>query len=289
MATPGDQVKSVLTTDEKIDAGGKAPEARILNFLPPEVHVQITKHTAKTDEVLVRLERFFRSTSNVESFLAPLQYSASLVSYLQKGIHARSASTAAALNDVVGSWRNTLRLLQIPVLYTVLRQLLSQASSGRGDPLVWRINVAQCILYLIYQLLENVAHLIDLGILSSIAVPIPLYRNQTTLYLHSNRFWLLGTSCDLLRLAREAQLKRHRHEVSSSGKQTDSKESAEQEKADATRWWNELQIAACTWPLCLHWSLMHGLSNFNDGVIGVLGLLASYETLRERWQETEFG
>jgi hypothetical protein len=289
MATPGDQVKSSLTADEKIDANGKAPEAKILNSLPPEVHIQIAEKSGKTDEVLVRVERYFRSTSNVESFLAPLQYAASLISYLQEGIHPRSASTAAALNVVVGSWRNTLRLLQIPVLYTVLRQLLLQAPSARGDPLVWQINVAQCVIYLIYQLLENVAHLIDLGVLSSTTVPISIYRNQTMLYLHSNRFWLLGVSCDLLRLAREAQLKRSMRRVSSTGKHADSKLSAEQEKADTTRWWNELQTAGCTWPLCLHWSLVSGLCSFNDGVIGGLGLLASYQTLRQRWKETKAG
>lgn len=288
MAAPGDLAKSGIATNEKLNAGVKPPTPQLADYLPLEARVQIARYAARTDEVLVRIQRLFASTSNVESFLAPLQYSACLVSYLHSGLPSRPASTAAALNDVVGSWRNTLRLLQIPVLYTLLRDLLSEASSSRGDLLIWRINVAQCILYLVYQLLENIAHLIDLGVLSSSTLPIPLYRRQTTLWLHSNRFWLLGISCDLLRLAREAMLERSRRKVSSKGTRTDPKLPAEQEKAD-TKWWNELTMAGCTWPLCLHWSLENGLSKFNNGVIGVLGVLASYETLRQRWEETKAG
>jgi hypothetical protein len=287
MATPGNLAKSGTAINEKLTAGAKPSDSTVLLFLPLEVRGQITRYAAGTDEVLVRLERFFTSTANIETLLAPLQYSACLFSYLQKDLHARSASTAAALNDVVGSWRNTLRLLQIPVLYTLLRQLLSEAVSARGDMLVWRINVAQCVLYLTYQFLENIAHLVELGVFSSSTVPVPLYRDQTTLWLHSNRFWLLGISCDLLRLAREAQLQRSRRQVSSSGEGNDAKVSPEQEKAETTRWWHELTTAGCTWPLCLHWSLENGLSKFNDGVIGVLGILASYESLRQRWEETK--
>lgn len=289
MATPGELAKSGITTNTKLNAGAKPPDSKLLNVLPSEVRGQIIRYAARTDEVLVRLERFFTSTSNVESFLAPLQYSACLISYLQKDLHARSASTAAALNDVVGGWRNTLRLLQIPVLYTVLRQLLSEAASTRGDLLIWRINVAQCMLYLVYQLLENVAHLIELGVFSSSTVPINLYQNQTTLWLHSNRFWLLGVSCDLLRLAREAQLQRSRRKVSSNSKEKDPTISAEQEKADTEKWWHELTMAGFTWPLCLHWSLENGLSRFNNGIIGLLGVLASCETLRQLWEDTKAG
>lgn len=286
MATPGNLAKSGIATNEKPNANAKTPDSPLLNFLPLEVRGQITRYAAGTDEFLIRLERFFTSTVNVETLLAPMQYSACLFSYLQKDLHARSASTAAALNDVVGGWRNTLRLLQIPMLYKILRQLLSEAASARGDLLVWRINVAQCVLYLIYQFLENIAHLVELGVFSSSAVPVPLYRNQTTLWLHSNRFWLLGISCDLLRLAREAQLQRARQKVNSTSKEKDPNISAEQDKAESSKWWHELTMAGCTWPLCLHWSLENGLSKFNNGVVGLLGVAASYETLRQRWEDT---
>lgn len=288
MAAPEDLAKSGIATDKKLNAGIDYPSPKVASYLPLEVRLQVTKYAARADETLIRLQRLFTSTSNIESFLAPLQYSACLVSYLQKGLPSRTGSTAAALNDVVGSWRNTLRLLQIPVLYTILRQLLSESSSAHGDLLIWQINVAQCILYLIYQVQENIAHLIDLGVLASSTVPIPLYRNQTTLWLHSNRFWLLGISCDLLRLTREAMLERFRRKSRSTGKQTNPEIVAAQGSVDA-KWWHELTMAGCTWPLCLHWSLQHGLSKFNDGVIGVLGLLASYETLRQQWEETKTG
>jgi hypothetical protein len=292
MAAPGDLVKSEIATNEKLTAGKEPPLASsgLANYLPVEVRTQIARSAAKADEVLIRLQRLFTSTANVESFLAPLQYSACLVSYLQKDIHPRSASTAAALNTVVGSWRNTLRLLQIPVLYTLLRQLLSETASSRGDLLIWQINVAQCILYLVYQLQENVAHLVELDILSSSTLPIPLYRDQTTLWLHSNRFWLLGISCDLLRLTREAMLERSRRKIASTSEQTDSDPElfSEQERVDK-KWWNELVTAGFTWPLCLNSSLENGLSKFNDGVVGALGVFANFETLRQRWEETKSG
>lgn len=75
--------------------------------------------------------------------------------------------------------------------------------------------------------------------------------------------------------------------MTSNGEEKDAKVSAEQEKADSTRWWHEVTTAGCTWPLCLHWALENRLSKFNDGVIGILGILASYESLRQRWEETK--
>lgn len=282
MAAPADLAKAGIPSDQNPTAGAKPPIYALAGYLPLEVRKQAFQYLARTDEALIRLQRLFLTTANIETVLAPLNYTLYLLGYLQKGLRSRSASTAAVLNDLVGSARNTLRLVQLPVLYTLLRTLLSQPSSERGDLTIWRINVVQCVLYLIYQLLENVAHLIDLGVLASSSVPIPLYRTQAILWLHSNRFWFAGISCDLVRLAREAILARSRSKSSSREKE------AEQENADK-KWRNELAASGFTWPLTLHWSLEHGISQINDGVIGVFGLLASWETLRQRWEETKTG
>jgi Peroxisomal biogenesis factor 11 (PEX11) len=285
MASPADLAKTGIPSDPKPTAGTKFPTSKLAGYLPLEVRRQASQYLAKTDETLIRLQRLFLTTANVETVLAPLNYTLYLLCYVQNGLPSRSASTAIVLNDLVGSARNTLRLLQLPVLYTLLRTLLSQSSSDRGDLTIWRVNVVQCALYIIYQLLENVAHLIDLGVLASSSVPIPLYRTQATLWMHSNRFWFLGISCDLVRLAREAILARSGVE---SGKNEKNATSPEEEEA-SKKWRNELAASGFTWPLTLHWSLEHGISHVNDGVIGVFGLLASWEMLRQRWEETKSG
>ena len=284
MAEPGDVAKTGIPTESaKIDAGAKP--SKLASHLPLEVRIQFSKYAAKADEILIRLQRFFTTTANVETFLATLNYTLYLLIYAQKA--SRPSPAAAVLNGLrfVEGARNSLRLLQLPVLYTLLRTLLSQPLSSRGDAVIWHINVTQCAFNILYQLLENVAYVIELGFLSSSSIPIVLYRTQSTLWLHSNRFWLAGITCDLARLAREAILERR--QTSSKGKRM-IRTKDEQEKIYA-HWWNELTMAGCTWPLVLNWSLENGLSMVNDGVIGTLGVLASFETLRQRWEETKTG
>lgn len=286
MAAPGESARSSIPTeDAKINAGAKPPTSKLAGYLPREVRVQASEYAAKTDEILIRLQRLFSTSANIETFLTTLNYALYLLVYSQKGLPTRSYTSATALNDFVSAARNSLRLLQLPVLYTLLRTLLSQDASSRGDTVVWRIQVVQSILNILYQVLENVAHLIELNVLSSRSVPFALYGNQSTLWLHSNRFWLAGITCDLLRLAREAVLERRR--VNRNGKQK-VRTREEQEGIDK-QWWDELTMAGCTWPLVLHWSLENGLGMVNDGVIGAMGLAASWGSLRQRWQETKNG
>jgi hypothetical protein len=102
----------------------------------------------------------------------------------------------------------------------------------------------------------------------------------------SNRLWFLGVTCDFFRLAREAQIVRQRQRTNIDGKKTLDRDAVEQAAVDR-RWWNDMLVASCWWPLCLHWSLDQGLWGMNDGVIGLLGVVAGMETFKGLWRETE--
>jgi hypothetical protein len=55
------------------------------------------------------------------------------------------------------------------------------------------------------------------------------------------------------------------------------------------RWWSELVVAGCWLPICAHYSVEGGLfrSSVEDGLVGALGLVASWEGWKVAWAETQ--
>jgi hypothetical protein len=178
-------------------------------------------------------------------------------------------------------------------------------SSKELDSYLHAIALTQCLAYILYQALENVALLIDRRILPA-SLTTARYNpfrdtkpsataSTARLWLISSRFWLAGVSCDILRLLREAYVEaqcRRRHTAPSTSAEGDPSDKiptgAEAEATDRRRW-SELFVAGCWLPMCAHYSTEGGLfrPGVEDGVVGVLGLAASWEGWRRAWAETK--
>jgi hypothetical protein len=200
--------------------------------------------------------------------------------------------------------RTTLRLTALLPLYAWLRTLLSSSThfSSPPDPYLHAVALTQCLAYILYQALENIAYLIDLHILPR-SITTSRYNplrspngdpSTSRLWLMSSRFWLVGVSCDILRLLRDAYVeaqrrRRHSTSTSASSEQGERIPTAAEVEETGRRWWSELFVAGCWLPMCAHYSVDGGLfrSSVEDGVVGVLGLAASWEGWRCAWAETK--
>jgi len=118
--------------------------------------------------------------------------------------------------------------------------------------------------------------------------------STTKLWLISSRFWLAGVACDFFRLLREAYIEaqRRRRHATSTETESERKEhvpTAVEIEEMGRRWWSELFVAGCWLPLCAHYSVEGGLfrSSVEDGVVGALGLTASWEEWKVAWAETQ--
>ena len=75
----------------------------------------------------------------------------------------------AALAGLLSRARTTLRLLGLLPLYAWLRSILA-GQKPSTDPVVHRITLLQCLSYIVYQALENLALLGDNGVLSNVSL-----------------------------------------------------------------------------------------------------------------------
>jgi hypothetical protein len=198
-----------------------------------------------------------------------------------------STSPLHTLATHLTTTRTTLRLTALLPLYTALRNLLK---SPPHDPILHALTLTQTISYVGFQVLENIAHLTDLRILppsslfrtNSAPGKFPVGADTSRIWLLSCRLWLLGVSLDFPLLFRRAQLEVLRRQPTSSGHR---KVASDEVEVWDRKWWRELFVAGCWWPLCLHWSVDGGVAGVGDGVIGLLGGLAGWEGLMGMWEE----
>lgn len=111
------------------------------------------------------------------------------------------------------------------------------------------------------------------------------------------RAWLVGVSCDLLRLVREAVLTQQRRwrRRQVAGRGEDAKANVEEEQGKVGReeeeedakWWGEM-IGPLSWlPVAVHYSVEGGLPGMNLGVIGFCGMMAGLGKTRALWTATK--
>ena len=143
-------------------------------------------------------------------------------------------------------------------------------------------------------MLENICLLADKGVISPSVVAFfnrtfkASTPNSSTVRLYSiaYRFWLAGISCDFLRLAREAQ----NIESKRAARTYADKAVAGVREADESedrRWWMDAVIAGAWFPLALHFSdITGGVPGLHMGWMGVCGLLAGGERIRQLWGAT---
>ncbi|KKY21128.1 putative glutamyl-trna amidotransferase subunit a [Phaeomoniella chlamydospora] len=291
-----------------------------LNRLPTSIIRILSSNLRTTNTNLLALDKLLTSQSGLSAFLSTTNYALYILSYLSRPTpsltklrnillrqHPPSKLTSSSpsfsltdLTSLIVDLRITLRLFSLPTYYTWVRSLLLTPPSTTPDPLTHYINLVQSLSYLLFQILENVAHLHDKKILT---IKSPRLRGSTEVWLWSSRFWTLGLACEFARLTREAILSnnnnnyyyyynRQKQQQPSSPKTSSSPANISisdiiinADQAQKTkRWYQELQTAACWFPIAVHYSLENGIKGLNGGAIGVLGLLAEIKTLKTRWR-----
>lgn len=220
----------------------------------------------------------------------------------------RLASLATLINDT----RTTLRLTGLFPLYVWLRTLLRNRGSPNQDKMAHSLSLAQCSSLVLFQLLENIAVLTDRGVLAPRAISPPAFVSKlvsrssskpTTavagakptarLYLWSARFWLLGITFSLARLARLSYVEAQHRKAGSAGHPVRRKTKEEQDEADR-KWWNDLVVCSCWFPIAINASLEAGMKG--RGILGalasqigmgILGLTAGSAATAKAWKDTE--
>lgn len=188
-------------------------------------------------------------------------------------------SGIAALATLLSTTRMALRLMGLPPLYAWLRHLLRGPQHGQGH-ILFATALMQCVLSMAFQIVENVALLIDRNVLS----PRIIGRSNQTeftkrMYIWSARAWLAGVLCDFVRLAREYQLRSNR-----SGKRSSA---SEENKSKAREdWWSEILVPLGWMPVAIHFSLTDGLPGFNLGMMGLTGGVAGLGRFAKLWRAT---
>lgn len=201
------------------------------------------------------------------------------------------AETSAIQNlgGMVSSARTTLRLFGLFPMYAWARQLAQGPKPGQ-DQVLYATAVAQCALYTVFQFCENVALLTESKVLPASLTErwTSKYGGKaTSIYLTAYRAWLMGFSCDFIRLLREAQLERNKRAQRTSAQKYDLSTRDQDSKTDA-KWYSELIIPFAWFPMGWHFAALNegGFPGFNLGVMGLSGLVASWSKAVALWEST---
>jgi hypothetical protein len=193
-------------------------------------------------------------------------------------------SNLAALGSLLSSTRTTLRLFGLFPMYAWLRQLMQGPKPGQ-DQVLYATSVTQCLLYMTFQFLENVALLTDHNVLpaSYTARWTQASGGKTAkIYLWSYRAWMGGVLCDFVRLFREAQLER----VKRSQRVSTNDVTKEEDKKADEKWWSQMLIPMSWIPVAVQFSKEGGIPGFNLGIMGACGAIAGLGRTAELWAAT---
>ncbi|KAF2234327.1 hypothetical protein EV356DRAFT_576770 [Viridothelium virens] len=281
---------------------------------------------AQADSVVLRLNKLIGSPGGLSSLLSTSNYALYLIAHLrtqtpflarfsQLFLHTLNykrpipptkppptPSTVAAISpllslaSLISKTRTNLRLLGLPAIYATLRALLTKTSGPTDDALLHRITITQCLGYFAFQLLENIYVLIEAGVIPKSFLDRFARGGKADVgrvMLWSCRAWLVGVSCDLLRVLREAVLMRRRREVAGSGdEQGDARTNVEKggkremDDEDA-KWWRELIVPVSWLPVAVHYSLEGGVPGMNMGIMGLCGMIAGIGKTQALWAATK--
>ena len=177
------------------------------------------------------------------------------------------------LSSLLSDTRTTLRLFGLIGLWTWGSDTLK---SPPRDPVLRTIAYSQVLVNIVYQILENVAHLASKGILNQRAVE--KWGSLGKWWIWSTRAWLAHHLLDFVRLARVRQLAAKKR---AAGEKVDAPTQAVEEKAFKKSMLNNLAWT----PLCLHWSFDNGVGVPNY-LIGWLSFAANSWIVADLWKAT---
>lgn len=198
-------------------------------------------------------------------------------------------SAITNLGAMLSSTRTTLRLFGLFPMYAWARQLMQGPKPGQ-DQILYATSAAQCALYIVFQLCENVALLTESKVLPASLTERWTQKyggKATSIYLTGYRAWLLGFSCDFVRLLREAQLERNKRSQRSSSESKEVSVQEEDAKIDS-KWYADLLVPFAWFPVGYHFSNLNegGFPGFSLGLMGLCGAIASAGKTKALWDAT---
>jgi len=287
-----------------------ASEKSVANEVKQRVPSQVLSIARTPDKLILRINKLLASPGGLSSFLSTFNYTLYLLAFLEAksgplqarlyallsrvtgkpatgvlsaGIAAQSR--IAALATLLSSARTTLRLFGLFPMYAWFRQLMQGPKPGQ-DQVLYATSLTQCSLYMTFQFLENVGLLTDHAVLpesytarwSVNASP----KKTSKIFLWAYRAWFGGVLCDLVRLAREAQIERSKR---ASKTDVDASTRKADEEVDK-KWWSDVVVPLAWTPVALQFSTEGGVSWFNLGIMGACGGLAGVSRLASLWAQT---
>lgn len=252
-----------------------------------------TKHKGiinSLDHFMLRLNKLLTPMKDVGSILTTFNYTLYLLAYLDAklssfrgkivalvsptsrlhGTVAAESSSFAKLGSLIYETRTTLRLFGLIPLYARARELM-QGRKPDEDRITYLIEVLRCAFDTAFHLLENVAFLIQHGVLSS---HFAFGKRVSSLYTLAHRAWFVGVSLKLVSLFRYAQL--------------EFRKSVSDNKGESGGWTD--LIVPLAW-LPLSWQLAGWTeSAFSDshlGIHGVIGVLMDLGRTEKLWEATK--
>ena len=196
-----------------------------------------------------------------------------------------SKSKFAALSSLASETRYNLRLFGLIPLWTWGSETLR---SPPADPVIRILTILQVISNVIYQLLENVAHLASKGVISRKFVD--KYGGPVKWEIWSTRGWFGHIFFEFFVLWRQHVLRKRR--VAAQRAAAGAAESKETKAEDAEalrleiRSWRKTLVNNTFWaPLCLHWCFEKGIG-VPDHLVGIISLGAGIWGLCDSWAAT---
>lgn len=198
---------------------------------------------------------------------------------------AGSKSKFAALSSLASETRYNLRLFGLIPLWIWGSETLR---SPPADPVIRILTILQVISNVIYQFLENVAHLASKGVISRKFVD--KYGGPAKWEIWSTRGWFGHIFFEFFVLWRQHVLRKRRVAAQrAAAGATESKET-KAEDAEALRLeirsWRKTLVNNTFWaPLCLHWCFEKGIG-IPDHLVGIISLGAGIWGLCDSWAAT---
>ncbi|KAG6986526.1 hypothetical protein G7Y79_00079g100440 [Physcia stellaris] len=224
---------------------------------------------SRLDTHIAHLNRLLKSTPHLDALLATTTYTLTLLTSLLPSPTSKPplptthlSTHLTALTTLLSNLRITLRLFALPNLLT----------TPPHDPYLSTIAYLQFGASATFQVLENMAHLGDMGVLSVAE------NRRARWWLWCSRAWAVSVALEGGRLGRELVISRRgRVERDDKGRGERDEEGEEKEAkiaraVERERWWTEVLVNAAYAPMTLHWSFEGGL--LPEGVVGALGMVA---------------
>jgi hypothetical protein len=195
------------------------------------------------------------------------------------------SSSFAKLGNLIYTTRATLRLFGLLPIFGKARQL-KRDPGDKKDP-VFAVDVVQCTMYATFQLLENIAFLMENGVISQRA--LGRWAGGATsrvawLYRMAHRAWLMGVMCDFAKLV----LKGKKY---IGGVQNGTKSLTKEQSEEADGWYEDW-VAPLAW-LFIGWKLSDWGEeedpSFHLGLHGLAGIIADLKKTLKLWRHTEKG